>query len=29
MSKHANTAIARDAAVLLRTPGCTPESVAA
>ena len=27
MSKHANTDIARNAAVLLRTPGYTPESV--
>lgn len=27
MSKHANTAIAREAAILLRTPGYTPESV--
>jgi len=27
MSKHANAQAARDAAVLLRTPGCTPESV--
>jgi hypothetical protein len=28
MSRHANTQAARDAAVLLRTSGCTPESVA-
>lgn len=28
MSKHANAAVARDAALLLRTPGSTPESVA-
>jgi hypothetical protein len=27
MSKHSNTPAARDAAVLLRTPGHTPESV--
>ena len=28
MGRHTNSAIARDAAILLRTPGKTPESVA-
>ena len=28
MSKHSNDQAARDAAILLRTPGHTPESVA-
>ena len=27
MSKHSNSQAARDAAILLRTPGSTPESV--